>query len=66
MNLDKAQVARTHATDHLKALDCFPEQRNDAIESLACFVANCLLSLNISEEEMFSKISEYVNYYKGN
>jgi len=59
------EVATIYADSHLSALDHFPDNKSEAKESLACFVANCIMSIGMSTEEFVANINRYIKYYKG-
>ena len=55
---------REFAVEHRKALNFFPDNEEKAKDSVACFVANCILSFEMSPIDMFKMIEEYIEYYK--
>ena len=58
------EIANKYANDHEELLNYFPDKASEAKESLACFVANAILSFPITKEEMFELIDKYYIYYK--
>ena len=51
------------ANEHKKIVELFPDDRELAKASIASFVANCILSSEMSSSDMFQMIEEYIEYY---
>lgn len=57
-------IAKEYAEDHVRALDHFPDDESKAKHSIACFVANAILSLEMEQTEMTALVSAYIQRYR--
>jgi len=58
-----ALIAAKTAQSHLKALELFPDDPNEAVDSLACFIANCILSTRCDPQTFYNRVDDFLAMY---
>lgn len=61
--MTEADVAAKNAQSHLNAVELFPDDPIAAGESLACFIANCLLSIKLDPETFYNRVDDFLAFY---
>ena len=58
-----ALIAAKAAPSHIKALELFPDDPNEAADSLACFIANCILSIGCDPQTFYNRVDDFLAMY---